>query len=219
VDLVARTESGFAALGSEYRTRKERAEAVVCDWKWAKWSWFDPRPLYLERHGSAPGRQLRQHPVSPRSGVSCGLDRSGRVTVERQFNEFGFYETFYDWSAEPLEVAHFDYSAEKRPINLLIVLMEAGRAVASFVAAIYGFTREEYRWDGPLVREVDVYHAEREDGHLPPLQRWHTAKAQYTGKGVLERVEIVWPPSHSDRPDEVAKVVFERRGKRIFRRR
>jgi transposase len=120
-------------------------------------------------------------PYSPNLNlpVSCGLDRMGRVVVERRFNRYGFYETFYDWSSEPLEAAHFDYSPEKRPINLLVVQMDGGRARASCQSATHGTTLEAYRWVGPLVREVEVPHAVRADGRLSPMRPRHTARADY----------------------------------------
>jgi hypothetical protein len=219
VDLVARAESGFSMLGDEYLSRKEFSERTVCDWKWASWCWFELRPLHFERHGWAPGRTLRQAPTNRNGRVECGFDRMGRVAVERQYNEHGFYETFYDWSAEPIEVTHYDYSPEKKPINLVLVEMDGDRAVTSFKSAIRGFIREEYSWVGAKVREVNVFHAKRDDGTLSPLRRWHTAKAHYDEAGILQRVELLWPPAPPERPEESVELMFERRGKRIYRKR
>jgi hypothetical protein len=219
VDLMKRTESAFSKLGGEYLARKKCAEGTVCDWKWASWCWFEIQPLYFERHGWAPGRALREAPAKLDGRVECGLDQMGRVTVERQYNELGFYETFYDWSAKPIEVAHFNYSRERKPINLLLVQMERDRAVTCFKSAIHGFTREEYKWVGSLVREVNVFHAKRAEGKLLPLHPWHTAKAHYDDAGLLQRVELVWPPAPPTRPEETVELMFERRGKRIYRKR
>ncbi len=192
------------------------------EWRWATSSWFEVQPLYFERHGFAPGRKLRHEPPNPKGRVQCGLDRMGRVVVERRYNEFGFYETFYNWSCEPIEAAHFDYgSKEKPPINLTVVKTEGGRVVSSDTAAIHGYTREEYRWDGSLLTEVRVYHAMRRRGRLSPLVLLRTDRAHYDKEGVVRRVEHVWPPLKKSlkkfRPKERIEVMFERRGNKIYR--
>jgi hypothetical protein len=217
VDTPEQVETAFAALAGEYRFRKGLAEGAVHEWRWGTGSWFDLRPLYFERHGWAPGRRLRQVPSHPDGLIECGLDRMGRVLVEREFNKFGFYETFYRWASEPLEVAHFHHWPEKPPINLVVVHMAGDRAVASDMAAIHGHTREEYRWDDDLVREVDVAYAKRVNGHLSPLLPQHRVRARYDEGGAVQRVERLWPPSLPWRVEEVVEVTFERRGKRIFR--
>ena len=218
VTIFERAESAFSVLRDEYRLRKGLAERAVNEWQWATSSWFDVRPLYFERNGWPRGRRLRKVPPDPNGRIECGLDRLGRVVVERQHNEFGFYETFYNWATDPLEVAHFDYSPEKAPINLLVVHMDGdGRAVTSNVAAIRGHTQEAYRWDGSLVREVNVAHGERANGHLAPLLPLHKARARYDERGVVQRVELLWPPSPPTRIEDTVELMFERRGARLFR--
>lgn len=164
-----------------------------------------------------PRRRLRQAPENPASRVSCGIDEIGRVLVERQYNEHGFYETFYEWRATSLEAAHYDYSSEKKPINFMIVQTDDGRATSSDVAATHGYTREVYQWDGTLVREVKVEHAKRENGQLASLRPWHTARAKYDDRGVLQRIDLLWPAAPPERPDTSVELMFERRAGRIFR--
>jgi hypothetical protein len=180
---------------------------------------MDIQPLHFEQHGFAPGRRLKQEPADRRNRVACGFDSDGRVVVERQFNEFGCYETFYAWAAASVEAAHFDYTPEKMPINLLRARISNGRIVASDAAAINGYSREEYRWDGGLVREVRVQHARREDGVLAPLRLWNTVRAFYNEDGVLQRVDLLWPASVVGRADDLVEIMFERRGKKIYRNR
>jgi hypothetical protein len=210
VDFASQTEAAFAALAGEYRARKKAAEDAVCAWKWAKASWFDPRPLYLERHGWRPGRSLRAAPANPRNHCCCGLDRSGRVMVERDFNEIGFSETFYHWSSDSVVAAHYDHSNDKKPINLLVVHMESGRAIASYHAATGGFGAEEYHWVGSDVVEVKELHAKRIDGKLSPLQPYRTARAEYDAKGTLERVVCHWATTPAN-PKGGIEVTYERR--------
>ncbi|HEX6000941.1 MAG TPA: hypothetical protein VFZ16_16330 [Hyphomicrobiaceae bacterium] len=221
----AQLEAAFAKLGGEYRARKEASERVVCAWQWATFSMFDVRPLHFEQNGIKPGRPLRRKPSTRHNFVAYGLDRERRVVVERDHNEHGFYETFYEWTTDSVEAAHFDYYAEqtssgrgvgKKAINLLRASMTNGRIVASDMAAAQGYTREEYRWEGGLVREVWVLHAVRRDGVRPPLRPSHTTRAHYDEDGVLKCVDRVWPAADVGRLEDLVEIMFERRGKTIY---
>jgi hypothetical protein len=196
MDTIEQVESAFANLDGEYLSRKTRSERTVREWRW-----FDLRPLHFERHGFAPGRRLRQTPADRYGCVCCGFDEMGQVAVEREFNEFGFYETFYNWTANPIEVAHFDYAGDKKAINLLIVRTDEARVISSSVAATHGHTREDYEWDGSQVRQVAVSHARREQGRLEDLRPWHTARALHGDKGVVRRADILWPPAPPKQPE------------------
>jgi hypothetical protein len=221
METIAQLESAFAALRGEYGARKKAAEGAVCEWQWATFSRIDVRPLHFERNGIRPGRPLRQEPSGRRNYVAYGLDREGRVVVERQHNEQGFYETFCVWGAGSPESARFDYYVERRrgrcmgkePINLLRASMQDGRIVAADLAGAYGYTREEYRWEGNLVREVRVLNAPRRDKVLAPLQAVHTARAHYDDDGVLQRVERIFPTAGGE---PLVEIMFERRGKKIY---
>ena len=204
-------------LANDYKKRKSQSEGLVKSWKWATASLYDPRPLYFERHGLSKGRKLRTEPVDGRGYWSCGLDNSGRVVVEHEYNEFGFYETFYDWSTNPLQVAHYDYTNDKRPIYLLTLTSEGERFISSECAAIHGYLREEYNWDNMNLIEVNVSYSSREDGQISRLQHWHTARIFYREGGVVQRVELHWPSKLSTSPEGIVELMFERRGKRIYR--
>ena len=219
MDTIEQVESAFANLASEYLSRKTRSERTVREWRWATWCWFDLRPLYFEREGFTPGRRLRQAPADRYGCACCGFDEMGQVAVQREFNEFGFYETFYNWTANPIEVAHFDYSEDKKAINIMIVRTDGARVISSSAAATHGHMREDYEWDGDQVRQVAVSHAHREQGHLEDLRPLHTAKAFYDDKGAVQRVELLWPPAPPKQPEAIIELMFERRGKKIYRRR
>ena len=218
MDSVEKLESAFASLAGEYSFRKKLAEKSVREWRWATFTWFDLRPLYFERAGYAPGRRLRQAPANRYGRAYYGLDEEERITVERDFNEFGFYETFYNWASDPVEVAHFDYSPDKKPINLMIVRRVENRPISSSTAAINSYIHEDYQWDGELVSHVVRRVAPREHGSLQDLRHWYTAEATYGNKGVILRVELHWPPAPPERTDPIVEVMFERRGNRIYRR-
>jgi hypothetical protein len=224
-------ELAFKALKGQYQQRKAQAEKAVHEWRWATSSWFHIEPLWFERHGFAPGRKLRHEPLNSKYRVHCGLDRMGRVVVERGYHEFGFDETFYNWSCEPIEVAHFDYwigydrrIRGKGPINLLFVKMEGGRVISTDRASRLGtgeYKREEYQWDGSRLTEVRVYGAVRSRGRPSRLLLHHTERAHYNREGLVHRVENVWPPLKKSlkkfRPKESIEVMFERRGNKIYR--
>jgi hypothetical protein len=218
MDTVQKLESAFASLGSEYSFRKKLAEKAVQKWHWATFTMFDPRPLYFERAGFGPGRRLKQAPSNRYGRAYYGTDEKGRITVERDFNEFGFYETFYNWASDLVEVTHFDYASDKKPINFTIVCLNENRALSSNTAAIGSYSEEEYQWDGELVSQVILRQARREQGSLEEIQHWYTAKATYDHQGVLQKLELHWPPDPPKRAEPSIEVMFERRGKRIYRR-
>ncbi len=213
MDFMAKMEAAFAALSRDYTARKKAAEGKVCDWKWSKSPWFDPRPLHFERQESRPGRLMRTPPADPVDHCECGLDSVGRVVVERQYNEVGVSETFYDWSADPVEWAGYDSGGKKGPIFVALAPMESGRAVASYDSARYGYMSEEYHWVGAHVDEVKEFYAKRDDdtGKLGPLTLFRRATAEYDAKEVLERVVCHWLPSPPRNPKGGSKVTYERR--------
>lgn len=215
--MFRRVETNFAKLHSEYQMRKNSSEALVIEWRWYTWCWFDIRPLHFERNGWAPGRRLGKIPAHPSGSVENGFDAQGRVVVERQFNEFGYYETFYDWTSELAEVAHFDYWTDKTPINLMLVQWENGKVRASYESAIHGYKHEEYCWNRSVVRMVKVKHGRREKGVLLPVRPLHDAKIDYDDANRVERVTLIWPPSAPDQSKTIKEVMYERRGGKIYR--
>jgi hypothetical protein len=218
MSTIEQLDEVFSALAEEYSFRKRMSESAVQEWCWYTWSWFSLRPLDFERHGWARGRRLREAPANRHGSVCCGLDKDGRVVVEREYDELdAFMETFYNWNCTPVEAAHYD--KWKKPINLLTAMICDGRTESSEMVAIHGSTREEYRWKDGLVREVAVEHAQRLNGRLLPLTPLHIAKVQYDDRGNVQRVELHWPPNPPKQEQEVVELMYERRGKRIYRKR
>jgi hypothetical protein len=211
-------ERAFAHLSDEYKFRKALSEKSVQEWRWSTNLWFDPRPFHFERMGHAPGRQLRGEPADRNGRVCCGIDECNRVVVVMEFNEFGFYETFYNWSVQPVQAAHYDYAPGKRAINLLFVDFVDGKAVSSETSAIHGFSREQYEWKGDRVVTVRKDHAKREEGRLAPVAPLHVTTIEYDADGRVLRIVDRWPPSLLTGPTEVAELIFERRGRKIYRR-
>ena len=119
----------------------------------------------------------------------------------------------------PRITPHRGKSEDKKAINLMIVRTDGARVISSSGAATHGHTREDYEWDGDQVRQVVVSHARREQGHLEDLRPLHTAKAFYDNKGAVQRVELLWPPAPPKQPEAIIELMFERRGKKIYRQR
>jgi hypothetical protein len=214
-DSIVELYAAFAALGHEYRFRKASAEAAVRTWRWATGCWFDPRPLFFEQNGFPRGRTLREPPAQLDGRVCCGFDAEGRVTVEREFNPYGYKETFLNWHRVPVESALYDYGPEKMPINLVVVWRDGQRATRSAAAAIHGYTSEEYLWAEHGVTEIRVAWADRKEGRLGTLQS-HRVLASYSKDGKLHKVDRLWPPRAAGDAESI-ETMFERRGTKIFR--
>lgn len=215
----AEIELAFASLSEEYDSLKVSTECRVKFWRWSTSPWFDPRPLHFERMGHAAGRQLRTEPANRVGRVCCGFDEQSRVVIERNFNELGYYETFFNWTTESVEAAHYDYSPEKKPINRLSVTLVDNRAISSVRSAIHGFIRELYEWRGSLLISVFREQAKREDGHIGRFTPLHATAIDYDDNGVLSRIVDRWPKSAEIGSTEITELVFERRGGKIYRRR
>lgn len=199
----------FVALSSEYSERKAEAEARVRRWQWATNSFYDPRPLFFECNRNHPGRLLRKPPVKTVGRVQCGLDVNDRVVVEREYNRFGFYESFYAWERQPIQVARYDYCADKNPINIILLGQENQRIVVADQIAQLGWSHEEFCWNGPWLFEIRVSYAPREAGHYLQLKPWHVVRPIYSSDE-LARVELHWPADPPARLEPIIEVVFER---------
>jgi len=211
-------EFAFAALATEFDLRKKIAEQQVVKWKWASSHVFDPKPLYLERNGYAPGRMLKQKPSEANGCVEYGFDVRRRIAVERSYNEVGFYETFLKWSETLIESAHYDCGPDKDPINVEFIEVEAGKVVRSISSAVNGCCIENYHWMGSQLVAVHQATAERTDSGTPKPVLNCIIKCEYSDSGVLQRITR----SFCDRTAEsrIASVTtpFERVGNRIRRK-
>jgi hypothetical protein len=210
MDLLATAQKRFARLAGQYRARKAQAESLVRSWSWATKEVWHINPLYFEMNGERPGRRLNKKPAG-RAFYSFGFDDSGRMVVQRRHNEFGCYETFYDWSKDPVEIAHFDYDKSKKPINLCLAKYVDGRLVQTATSAIV----ESYAWAGPHLTRIQIRVAERVGKVWQKLEDYQVVKPSYDSDGSVQRVVIDWLP----RPPHVTKlhteVVFQRRDKPV----
>ena len=192
IDLADRA---FRKLAKEYAARKAAAQKLVVEWRYAKRSIFDIRPADLKNI------------------FESGVDAVGRIMVERQYTESAraFYETFYDWSTNPVEVSHYTYEPEKEPIFAMFAEMVDGRVVATWTAANMGLGYDIYHWEAGRCVRIDSHHAERAGGKLPRLRPFSITKAIYDAAGVLQRVA-----NHSDEDDDDPEITYELRGEKAY---
>ena len=217
VDLIF-AEAAFASLASEYKVRKQLAEQLVVRWKWASSTVFTLTPMSLERRGYAPGRLLKQKPPETNDCIEYGFDQDGRISVERQHNEFGFSETFQKHSDTLIESVHYDYKPDKNPINIEFVVLEDGKAKRSVCSAMNGCSIEEYEWTDSLLTTVVQFTAERVGNETPALLRNYIAECEYDGAGVLQRITRSFYDQTDETTIDSVTTPFERVGKRIRRR-
>lgn len=206
-------EKAFRKLGKEYAGRKAIAQKLVVDWGYSKRSVFDIRPLQDEVSGWPPGRRLKSKPADLKNIFETGYDAAGRVVMERQYTESVklFYETFYDWSVDPIQIAHYDYDTEKQPIFSMFAEVIEGRVVATWVAAKMGLSYDVYHWQADRCIRIDSYYSARTSGKRRPLSLFSIVKATYDKGGVLLRVA-----NHSNESDDDPEITFELRGEKEY---
>ena len=208
-------EMRFARLARQYKDRKALAESLVCSWAWATKAIWHLNPLYFEMNGDRPGRPFKKKPSAWRSTFSYGTDDSGRIVVEREPTDFGSYETFYDWSKNPVEVARFSYDKDKSPINLQLALYVDGQLVQIATSAIGGASLESFHLDGPHGTRIEIRFADRTEKGLQKLADYQIVKASYDSDGSVQRVVIDWLPRPPDVRKLTSEVVFNRGGKPV----
>ena len=219
-EFFVQTRALFESLASTYATRKRSAEAVATRHEYYTVPAHDIRPLHFERSGATPGRKCNaERAHASVAGVMVGVDGTGRVAFGRQYNPYGFYETFYEWEAAVTTSCHYDYSAEKAPINVTRVQLREGRPYQAVACGVQGCSVETYRYENGLLAIVSLAHAARTAGVVAQLSPLRRETLSYDSEGRLARV--TWADLVSTeagirmRPEWP---VYERRGRRIWRR-
>lgn len=210
IDLA---DKAFRKLAKEYASRKAAAEKLVVTWSYSKRSVADFRPLHDEASGWPPGRPMKSKPANLKNVFETGYDAMGRVMVEKQYTESArqFYETFYAWSADLVEVACYGYESEKDAIAMRSAEVVNGRVVAAWIAGRMGFGYDVYHWEAGRCVRIDSFHAHRPSGKRGPLRPFSITKAIYNEAGVLQRVA-----SYSDEDDDDPEIRYELRGETAY---
>lgn len=196
------------ALTQEYGSRAAVARAKVVSWEKLTFPRSDVRPLYLERHGWAPGRRAKGGFPS----YATGADASGQTVVEETHDDdVGRSDAFFDWSVNPREAVY--YTRERQAEGLLLFVDRDGLVSESVYATKNGQTYERYSYVDRLAAAIRMERAE------PPgwqWRHWNDVRAERADDGSLLRVTLLWP---SARGAPVEEVMWERRDGKIWRRR
>lgn len=214
-ERLASAAKVFGRLRKEYAARKRAAEARVADWVYSKRSLPAPLPLADEMCGWPPGQQLKAKPTGMKNIFVSGRDASGRVVVERQHTEIRsqVYETYTDWTANPVEVAGYDEDEDKNPIGIQFIEFDGG-AIASWGAAAEAATYYAYHWDRGRCVRISFFSAYGKGAKRRPPELESITRASYDEAGRLQRVETIAGESDPD-----PEVTFELRGGKPWWRR
>jgi hypothetical protein len=208
----------FENLKSEYQNLKQKCEAIVVNWRWAKFDRHDPRPFWYERNRWKPGQFLKSAPPRPNGFYEYGYDADGNVVVGRNHvssepGRIWFYETFFVRSGNVLEITHFDYHPDKQPIYLTRCTYQDNHLILWESRARKGTGREHYLWDKNQLKIIEVDHANIGEHYEEPtpLQK---IIPEYNEIGLLEELTVHWlaRPEH---PSETEEIVYHRLQKTV----
>jgi hypothetical protein len=220
VVIVIELDSRFLNLISEYQSSKRKCEAMVVNWRWAKSDRHDPRPFWYERNRWKPGQFLKSNPARPNGFYEYGYDSDGNVVVGRNHvssepDRIWFYETFYIRSGNILEIIHFDYHPEKKPIYLTRCTYQDNRLILWESRATSGSRREYYQWEKDRVKIVEVNYAKiGPDQQYKEPNPWQRIEAKYSEIGSLEELTVHWIKG-PEQPKETVEIVYHRLEKTI----
>lgn len=211
-------ENRFEHLKLEYPSIKQKCEGLVVNWRWAKSNRHDPRPFWYERLREKPGRYLKSAPIRPNGLYEYGYDVDGKVVVERNHvfsdpNRIWFYEKFFIYNENSLEVIYFDYFPDKKPINITRCTYENDHLILCETRASRGRSRERYLWDKNRVKIIEVDHADIGAHYYEPIP-FQRIIPKYNEIGLLEELTVHWL-ERPGRPSEIGEVVFRRLEKKV----
>ncbi|MEV4514447.1 hypothetical protein AB0K00_36480 [Dactylosporangium sp. NPDC049525] len=193
---VSDLDTRFQGLAEEYASRRSAAHDAVVRWDWYSHDAFDLRPLHYERDLRKPGRPLAERPPLDRDHCRIGFDAADRPVAFLEYSGFLhgrlYYETYrdHDAGAGLVEQAHF--YADGKPIYLHRYRFEAGRIRSATTVARHGGGYEAYRYTGPHVTWIWVYHGSATGTpgrRLEPVRPFTSISAEHDADG-LRRLEV-----------------------------
>ncbi|WP_327001293.1 hypothetical protein OHA72_40065 [Dactylosporangium sp. NBC_01737] len=193
---VSDLDTRFQGLAGEYASRRSAAHDAVVRWDWYSHDAFDLRPLHYERDLRKPGRPLAERPPLDRDHCRIGFDAADRPVAFLEYSGFLhgrlYYETYrdHDAGAGLVEQAHF--YADGTPIYLHRYRFEAGRIRSATTVARHGGGYEAYRYTGPHVTWIWVYHGSATGTpgrRLEPVRPFTSISAEHDADG-LRRLEV-----------------------------
>jgi hypothetical protein len=212
---VEELDRHFRNLKSEYQSLKQRSEAKVVIWRWARNPRHDPRPFWYERNRWKPGHFLKPMPARPNGLYEYGYDEEGNVVVGRSHvssepDRTWFYETFYIRDGDIVDIAHFDYHPEKKPIYVAQCTYKGNRLILWESRATRGSSREHYRWDKKRVSLIEVDYAEiGVDQYYEEPTPWQRIEPRYNEIGLLDELTVRWL-KRPERPMETTETAYRR---------
>ena len=145
---IEQLQETFFTAQTHYKTIKKSVEQQVISWFWATDSIFDLEPFYFEQNGFPKGRIHKNEPVKKEEQYQYGVDANNEVIIERQFTELKglFYETFYIREKDKIESYQFDYSPEKKILNVKFFNYENSRLNTSYMVVKNGWIKYSYNY-------------------------------------------------------------------------
>ena len=127
--------------------------------------------------------------------------------------EFWFYETFFVRNGNILEIIHFEYLPEKKPIYLARCTYQDNRLLLWEKRATKGRERERYLWDKKRLVSIEVDHARIGDHYEEPIPIQKIVP-KYNEIGLLEQLIVLWLV-HPEHPLETVEIVYHRLEKTV----
>jgi hypothetical protein len=183
----------------------------VVKWEWSTGSRHSLLPLHFERYRGR-GRLLKQAPSPKAQHTETGLGSDGRLLVERVYDyRDNAHESFVVHGDQVTEVVEFA-PRPHIPLDSAQIVAEDGRVVRYESFRLNGYSPkyaaigrspdrlvqwlgpngrfllvEEYRYDGPLLREIVVY---AETPGIGPHR--FVDRVSYDSSGALAGIDRTW---------------------------
>lgn len=182
----------FEKSRSKYSDLKATTERSVLSFEYATGPYYELNPLYHKLNGIPQGRKLREVPTSMEGIYEFGLDEQRNVILIRQYNKFGFYETFLIYREESVSSYRYDYSEDKEPVNVRRATYDEGKLVKLVSDAQYGSTIQEFIYSGERIVRVDQIHWDKKQE-----ESIRYFEVDYNEKNKVNKITLVAPKNTS----------------------
>lgn len=164
--MKKRTEELFKNGNTNYQQIKELTEKKVVDWFWSKGSPVELEPYYHEEYKSPKTKKLKSEPKNKNYHTQYGVDSSGNILIEREFNSIGFYEIFYQLEEELITSFRYSYEKEKTIINCKSYIFNKGKVESIYSSAIYGISHIKYSYKKNILVSKEEEHYNRKNKEI-----------------------------------------------------
>lgn len=155
--LVPSLKERFEGAPLRYGTVAAAVRPQITHYEWTDGARYALDPLHFELGaGGPPGKLLKSAPKKKRSGAfRYGFSPAGQVLVEEQYTQFDgqIYEGFWEIAADGPSATLYDYTPQKRCINVQQLFLVEGVPVAFIRYALIGVMVSVFEYEGSrLVR-------------------------------------------------------------------